>query len=189
MEQDVPTFSLQVDEKTTLILRDVGVAEDFFLLVENNREEFRKWFPWVDTTLSSEDIKAFIEKCQKEYKEGKSLDLGVFHDGRWVGSMGFHTINKTNNWGEVGYWLDKDSAGKGIMTSCVKKIMEYGFGELNLHRIQIRCAADNLRSKAVAERLSFKHEGTVREDHKREDGSYVDGLIYGMLVSEWKKGI
>ena len=53
-----------------------------------------------------------------------------------------------------------------------------------LHRIEIHAAADNLRSRAVAERLGFTLEGTMRDGHRKPDDTYVDQMVYGLLVSD-----
>ena len=178
------SFEIKVHDNLFLKLRKEEDAEAFFEIVERNREEFRKWFPWVDTTLSSEDTKKFILGCQEKFEANEAVDLGVWYEGRWVGSMGFHTIKLNHQWAEIGYWIDGDYVGKGIMTECVKAMIRYGFNELNLHRIQIRCDSVNVKSKAIPERLGFRLEGVVREDHKKGD-SFSDGLIYGILRNEW----
>lgn len=178
-------FEITINENLSLKLRHEEDAEEVFLLTDRNREDLRKWFPWVDSTQSPEDSKKFIIKCQEEFKDNKSADFGVLYDGKLIGSMGFHTIKIGHSWAEIGYWLDKDFRGKGIMTECVKAMINYGFNELNLHRIQIRCDSKNLQSKAIPERLSFKLEGVVREDHKHEDSTFSNGLIYGILKNEW----
>ena len=98
--------------------------------------------------------------------------------------MGFHTINLANEWAEIGYWIAKDYEGKGIMTECVRAIINYGFNDINLHRIQIRCDANNSKSKVIPERLGFKLEGIIRENHKR-DGEFTDGFTFGLLKKEW----
>ena len=179
-------FEIQVNDKIVLKLRNEEDAQAFFEIVNRNREEFQKWFPWTNTTLSSEDTKKFIIKCQEEFNDKKAADFGVLYEGKWVGSMGFHTIKFDHEWAEIGYWLDGDFVGKGIMTECVKGMINYGFDDLHLHRIQIKCDSINTKSKAIPERLGFKLEGVTREDHKR-DGVFSDGLIYGLLKSEWVK--
>lgn len=179
-------FEIKVNETVSLKLLHVEDAQTVYNLVDRNREHLRPWFPWADTTLSVDDSKIFIEKCRDGFEQKKSLDLGVWYEGEYVGSMGFHTIRKTHEWVEIGYWLSKDCTGKGIMTECVKAMVNYGFNDLGLHRIQIKCDADNVKSKAIPERLGFTLEGTTREDHKKEDGRFSDGLIYGLLRSEWR---
>lgn len=178
-------FEIKVSDKLLLKLRKEEESQLFFDLVNKNREEFRKWFPWVDRTLSLEDTRKFIIKCQEDFKEKSAADFGVLYEGKWIGSMGFHTIKLDNGWAEVGYWLDSDYIGKGIMTDCVRAVIDYGFNELGLHRVQIRCDSVNVRSKAIPERLGFKLEGVMRENHKWGE-QFSDGLIYGILKSEWK---
>jgi ribosomal-protein-serine acetyltransferase len=178
------TFEIHVNEKIVLKLRNEDDVEKMFELVDNNREHLQPWFPWVDTTLTTDDSREFILKCHEKFIGKKALDLGVWYDGVLVGSMGFHTIKQEHDWAEIGYWVAKEYEGKGIITACTKAIIEYGFNELNLHRIQIRCDSLNLKSKAIPERLGFTYEGTTREDHKR-NGMYSNGLIYGLLRNEW----
>lgn len=108
------------------------------------------------------------------------------YKGMWVGSMGFHTINKLHEWAEIGYWLDADYVGKGIMTECVKAMIDYGFNELNLHRIQIACDVSNTKSMAIPKSLGFTLEGTLRQN-LNGNGKFTDTYIFGLLESEWKK--
>lgn len=179
-------LEIKINEKLSCRLRDEKDAEEAFTVIDRNRDHLRPWFPWVDTTIAAEDQKLFIIKCREEFEAKKSADFGIYYEGIFVGSGGFHTIKNAHAWGEIGYWLDKEYTGRGIMTDFVRAMITYGFKELNLHRIQIKCDADNLRSKAIPERLGFKLEGTIREDHKHEDGTFSDGLVYGLLAHEWK---
>lgn len=177
-------FEIKINEKLSLKLRGEEVAADLFLLVDKNREHLRPWLPFVDLTLSQEDTKKFLIGCLEKFESKKALDLGIWYEGKWIGSMGFHTINSSNEWAEIGYWISKEYEGKGLMTLCVRAIIDYGFKELNLHRIQIKCDALNLKSKALPEKLGFKLEGVLKEDHKHEN-VFSDGLVYGLLRSEW----
>lgn len=178
-------FEVIVNEKISLRLRDASDAEAQFILTDKNRTHLAPWFPWVEKTIGVEDSEKFILKCMKGFEEKTDLDLGVYFEDVLVGSMGFHTIDKKNEWGEIGYWISKDYEGKGIMTQCVRRLVEYGFGELSLHRIQIRCDSRNEKSKRIPEKLSFTLEATIRESKKHDDG-YSDGLIFGLLQSEWR---
>jgi ribosomal-protein-serine acetyltransferase len=50
--------------------------------------------------------------------------------------------------------------------------------------VEISCATDNKRSRAVAERLGFSQEGILRQTDRLHD-RYVDSVFYGLLVDEW----
>jgi ribosomal-protein-serine acetyltransferase len=56
---------------------------------------------------------------------------------------------------------------------------------LELNRVEIHCAAGNAKSRALAERLGFKLDGTMREGHFLH-GKYHDLLIFAVLKRDWK---
>lgn len=64
-------------------------------------------------------------------------------------------------------------------------MVDYAFNELNLNRVEIRCAVENKKSRAIPERLHFVNEGCIRQAEWLYD-HYVDHIVYGMLKEEWK---
>lgn len=70
------------------------------------------------------------------------------------------------------------------MTKCCKALIDYGFHELKLQRIEIRAIQENLRSRAIPERLGFSQEGLIRQSIKLYD-KFCDSVVYGLLASEW----
>ena len=85
---------------------------------------------------------------------------------------------------ELGYWLDAAMEGKGVVTQACRTMVRHAFEEHELHKVEISCATDNTRSRAVAERLGFSQEGILRQTDRLHD-RYVDGVFYGLLVDEW----
>lgn len=81
----------------------------------------------------------------------------------------------------MGYWLDKEHGGKGIMRKCVKVLIDYGFNSLKLHRIEIRCVTNNIRSQNVAESLGFQKEGVLK-DAIHHYGEYFDAVLYSLIA-------
>jgi ribosomal-protein-serine acetyltransferase len=63
-------------------------------------------------------------------------------------------------------------------------LVDYAFNELGLNRLEIRCATENTKSRAIPQRLGFKQEGTIRQAEWLYD-HYVDLVVYGILASEW----
>ena len=182
-------FSIKVDEDLSLKLRHEEDTDTVFNLVEKNRAHLKPWLPWVDKTLTPEDSRKYILDGLENFKNKKTADFGIFYQETLVGSMGFNKIDSVNKKAEIGYWIDSDYEGKGIMTKCVTTIINYGFNELNLNRIEIRCSILNKRSAAIPKKLGFTHEATLREDHKitePETGAeFTDGLVFGILRKEW----
>ena len=85
----------------------------------------------------------------------------------------------------MGYWLDAELQGKGIVTQACRTIVRHAFEEHQVQKVVISCAIDNPRSRAVAERLGFLQEGILRQVVRLHDRS-VDGVFYGLLVDEWR---
>ena len=84
---------------------------------------------------------------------------------------------------DVGYWLAQEYNGKGIMTQSVRDLIRLGFDDYSLGRVEIRCAVENRKSRAIPERLGFKQEGTIRRAENLY-GKYVDHVVYGLLRQE-----
>jgi ribosomal-protein-serine acetyltransferase len=66
----------------------------------------------------------------------------------------------------------------------VGALVAHGFRELGLNRQTIAAATDNLRSRAIAERLGFQQEGVAREAERLYD-RFVDHAVYALTKSMW----
>lgn len=128
----------------------------------------------------------FISGCLKGYSENKSLTTVILYDGEIVGTAGFNQLNWSNKTGQIGYWLSEDFQGKGIMTRVAKALTDYAFKELKLNKVEIRAAAENNKSRGIAERLGFMNEGCIRQAEWLYD-HFVDHIVYGMLANEWNQ--
>ena len=85
----------------------------------------------------------------------------------------------------IGYWLAAGTQGRGVMSRAVRALTAHGFVALGLHRLEIRAATDNRRSRAVAERSGYHFEGICRGAewlHER----FVDHAVYGALATDWR---
>lgn len=160
-------------------------AEDIFKLIDSNRNELRQWLSWVDDTKSVEDSKKFIIDCQSQLAKGTAYRFGIFENGGYAGIVDLHDVNSRNRRAGIGYWLGKESQGKGIMTKAVAKIVSFGFETIDLNRIEIHVAPGNTKSRAVAGRLGFIEEGQLKEYEWLYD-HFEDHIVYAMLSSDWK---
>ena len=159
-----------------------GDAEEAFAEIDQNRDRLRDWFPWVDTTTSPADVRAFIERCAAS--EGKQRSFGIYVDGVLAGNIGME-LNEDNA-GEIGYWITGAFEGRGLVTSAARALMGYGFGQRGLRRIQLTAAVENEASRAVAERLGMTQEGVLRRAGRIRDDRYLDLVMYSILREEWR---
>ena len=158
-------------------------AEPLFARVDRQRAHLARWLPWVESTRSPDDTRQFIERSLAQETSGTGLAALITRDGEILGVIGFNGIDAANRSAEVGYWLGKDAEGQGIMTRSVAALARYGFDALGLHRICIRAAVDNRRSRAVPERLGFVEEGILREAERHGD-RFRDLVCYSRLRHE-----
>jgi RimJ/RimL family protein N-acetyltransferase len=90
---------------------------------------------------------------------------------------------------EVGYFLLREKTGQGYATEAARALVEAAFTCLGAVRVDLQCAADNLASQRVAERLGFALEGRQRLRHRKKSGALVDRLWYGLVREEYDPSI
>jgi ribosomal-protein-serine acetyltransferase len=176
--------TLRVDSSITLVPLAEHHAEDLFSLVEKNRTQLGEWLPWVDNMRSVQAFAAYIDRCKKQHEQGTDYSYMIIVDGKAAGRIGVHYIDNYNKLGAIGYWLGQTFSGRGIITKASRALIDFCFRQLNLNRIEIRCAAGNEKSAAVAERLNFTKEGILRQA-ELVNGQFFDLVLYSMLKSEW----
>jgi ribosomal-protein-serine acetyltransferase len=165
-------------------LRPVTSADvdELHALVMANRDHLRPWMPWADQ--DREATATFVETATADALAERALQLVILSDNRIAGAGGFHAIDWRNRLSSVGYWLAADATGRGLMTRAVAALLDHAFGPWSLHRVELRAAPANARSRGVAERLGFTLEGTLR-DAELIGGRHRDLVVYSMLAYEW----
>ena len=160
-------------------------AAGLFDLIDANRAELARWMPWLDQMRSIDDSLRYIHFSLDGNRDGRFLNLLVRVDGELAGVLCFFAIEPTQRRCEIGYWLGKDWQGRGIMTRACRALVGHGFSRLNFYRIQLACAADNRRSRAIAERLGFAFEGVLR-GREWIGERVLDHAVYGLLLPQWR---
>ena len=171
-----------------------GKTIDLCSLNSKNAKLYAKWsndpkvraFARWETPIRVEDIKKMFEP-----QEGRVPNFIVFEiwhkkDKKPLGQCGLGRINWVHGWanaflfiGEPEYW------NKNIATEATEMLVEYAFNELNLNKLQIGAAVENIGSWSVAEKVGCKFEGIQKAD-MYVNGKYHDGKTYRILKEEWK---
>lgn len=177
--------TLAVTNEISLRLLKKEDAPVVFTTVDKHRAHLRQWLPWVDDTACVEDSAAFIQKTHQQYQHDKTVNGAIFYQGVFVGMCGFNGIKSVDHSVEIGYWLHPDYQGCGIVTTCVRFLINEAFQRLNVNCVRISHAIGNHKSQAVIERCGFTYEGTLRSGAFIND-HYVDLAIYSILKAEWQ---
>jgi ribosomal-protein-serine acetyltransferase len=158
-------------------------ADELHALIERNRAELALWMQWAAAQTLAQTLE-FIRKARAQESENDGLQRAIVADGRIVGMVGFPAIDWANRSAGIGYWLDAGQRGQGVMTAAVAALVDHAFEQWRLTRLEIRTDVENTRSRAVAERLGFRYEGTLRQAYRVADDRYSDDAVYSMLASD-----
>lgn len=82
--------------------------------------------------------------------------------------------------GVVGYSLDREHEGQGLMSEALLAVIEFAFEELGLHRVMANYRPENDRSARVLERLGFEREGFAKE-YLYMDGAWRDHVLTSLI--------
>lgn len=106
-----------------------------------------------------------------------------------IGSISFFDDKLRNNINckRLGYVLNKNYWGKGLMQEIVKEFLNYAFNKLNLELISVSHFTDNIRSKNVILKCGFQFEGTFRNYIKIYNGEIKNGCFYSQTKEEFNK--
>ena len=144
---------------------------DMYLPMTEMGEE--KFIEELGTTRVNSDIILVIEAI-----EGAST--------KPIGNCGLHQINQKDRDAVFGIVIgEKDYWSKGYGLEAAALIINYGFQQLNLHRISSAAVAFNERSIKFHNKLGFREEGRLRQAMFK-NGQYHDRLEFGLLREEWK---
>jgi ribosomal-protein-serine acetyltransferase len=179
-------FKKQLDDDIHISLFQSQHASLLFNVVDSNRGTLGKWLSFPEKTKSVKDSQVFIEKSLDRFAKSNGFWAGIWYGGELAGAIGYLYVDSTSRKTEIGYWLGRRFEGKGLVTRSCKTFIRHAFDELDLNKVEINMAGKNFKSRAVAERLGFKYEGTIR-DYEFLNGEYHDRLIYGMLQEGWNK--
>ncbi|MDA2938597.1 GNAT family N-acetyltransferase [Acidobacteria bacterium AH-259-A15] len=179
-------FRYILDEDTELLLLKEEDVEELYALTNRNREHLRYWLPWVDSIQSISDTKRYITSSVRQFADDNGFQAGIWFQGRLVGIIGYHGVDWVNRSTTIGYWVGDSFQGKGLVTKACRALVDWAFREWRLNRVEIRCARENHRSRAIPERLGFTEEGIIREGEWLYD-HFVDLMLYGMVAKDWRR--
>lgn len=100
-----------------------------------------------------------------------------------IGYAGIWKISKEHFKGELGYALSPDYHSKGFMSEAIREIINFGFTNLNLHRLEANIEPENIRSINLLKKFNFKQDAFLREDYFY-NGEYQNSIILSKLSYE-----
>jgi RimJ/RimL family protein N-acetyltransferase len=134
------------------------MAEEFILEMKTRQPgEPGQWFQWA-------------------------IDLRT--NGEMIGDCAFYLLERDTRQAEIGVTLSRNYQGQGHAQEAILRLLEYLFGELELHRVCANCDPENTPAWQILERMGFRREGHFIESLWFK-GRYASEYWYAMLRQEW----
>lgn len=185
---DLPTsFS---SDRLLLRCYQPGDGAVYYQMLQENRAHLYEFLPaYVQAVQNAEEVEVLFRRLMADWHLRHLFIFGLWEKatGAYVGESYLANADWEAPRIEVGYFIAQAHTGKGYATEAARAAIRYAFERLNVTRVDLRCAADNLASQQVAERCGFVQEGRFRQHHRKKDGTLVDMLWYGLLREEWQE--
>jgi ribosomal-protein-serine acetyltransferase len=169
----------ELGDGVTLRALEDSDADELYAVIAANRDHLARWLPWAAGQTHAA-TRAFVRRTRGQRAAGNGLHTAILDAERIVGVIGVHGIDRHRRTTTLGYWLAADAQGRGLMTRAAGAYVDHAFTTWGLHRVEIRAATGNHRSRAVAQRLGFAQEG-IRRGAERVGGRWVDHVVYARL--------
>lgn len=119
-----------------------------------------------------------VRRLRREAREGRALPFALTYRGDLVGQVTVGGIA----WGSlraayIGYWIDQEVAGRGIMPTAVALAIDHCLDGMRLHRIEVNIRPENAASLRVVEKLGLRREGE-RSAYLHIDGEWRDHVVF-----------
>jgi ribosomal-protein-alanine N-acetyltransferase len=157
-----------------------------------NEDWLRPWEPsagkpWGERHTPAA-YRAMRQAVSRRARLGTTLPFAVRVEGRLAGQVTVDNIVRgALRSGYLGYWIDRDAAGRGMASLAVALVCDYAFSEVGLHRVQADIRPENGPSRRLVERLGFSREGLLRR-YLDIDGAWRDHLAYALLADDLPAG-
>lgn len=181
-------MSFQV-ETDRLILRTFHHTDlDAFLAYRNDPlvALYQSW----DLPYSREQGLAFVD----EMKKARPGEAGVWFQiaielkatGAMIGDCVFCPLKEDARQAEIGFSLARAYQRQGYAGEAIRRLLDYLFGELELHRVRAICDVENVASARLLERVGMRREAHFIESFWIK-GQWSSEYWYAILRREWQR--
>jgi [ribosomal protein S5]-alanine N-acetyltransferase len=181
---DAPVGLRPIKVKDASVWRDARVR---------NASWLRPWEPTnPETPLYRSSLGPYVSMARtlrREARNGVALPWVVTFGGHFAGQLTVGSIV----WGssrsaQVGYWIDEQYAGRGVIPTALALAMDHCFFVVGLHRVEATIRPENTASRRVVEKLGFREEG-LRKRCLHIDGEWHDHICYALTVEDVPNGL
>ncbi len=139
---------------------------------------------------TEQNLTDYIEQTMIAQQQQTQIAYLIFdkNSGSLAGCSRFGKIDLNNKRAEIGWtWYGIKFQGTGLNGAAKKLMIEYGFNELKLNRIQFGADVRNIKSQKAIEKLGATAEGIRRNHYIDSEGNVQNDVYYSITKDDWIK--
>lgn len=150
--------------------------------------------PWDATTPPGSPVRpttfrGLVRRLHRQARAGTTYPFAIDVEGRFAGQVTVNNVVRGSaQFASIGYWLDREFAGREVMPRAVALVIDHCFSAARLHRIEIAIRPENTNSLRVVEKLGL-HEVGYAPGYLHIDGAWRDHRIYAVTVEDCPGGL
>ncbi|MEC1155997.1 GNAT family N-acetyltransferase [Cytobacillus horneckiae] len=138
------------------------------------------------------EVSETYERVAKIVKDYSSDDfcywaIEMKDSNNLIGEIDLYNFDNNTGNCEVSYSLGYNWWNHGYGTEALKAVVEFGFGQMNVHKISAAHNIDNPASGKIMMKARMAQEGTVRHMIRNTKGKYKDCALYGILQKDYNE--
>lgn len=176
-------------ETARLILREIGPEDAPALFDIHGDESLMRWFgvdPLTDLA-GAEKLVSLFGAWRTQPNPGTRWGIQLKGEQGLSGTCGLFGWNRAWRKCTIGYELAASAQGRGYMHEALLSVLDWGFGNMELNRIEAQVHPENASSIRSVSRLGFQREGLLRALGFWR-GAYHDMIQFSLLRSDWEAG-
>jgi [ribosomal protein S5]-alanine N-acetyltransferase len=179
-----PSLTLETDR---LVLRPLTLDDVDLLWPDISDPEIARQMAWEAHTERSQTLD-FLRSEIARRESGKGFTWAVIKDGSFCGIISLIGLLRqhralTYDKAELAYWISRKYQRQGIMTEAGRRVVQFAFDDLKLHKLFVSHFSGNLASENLIKRLGFRYVGEQVEEFQK-DGVWYNHKLYELLRSE-----
>ncbi|TBR39327.1 MULTISPECIES: GNAT family N-acetyltransferase [Dyella] len=161
-------------------------APGLYAAATESIETVGRWLPWCHSGYALAQSESWIDFAGEGWTRGEvfAFALADQDSGEIVGGMGLNQLHREHRNANLGYWIRRSRQGEGLAPAAVPIVARFGIERLNLVRVEIVCAIDNVASRRCAKKAGASFEGIARQRLLLRDVA-TDAAVYAFVASDF----
>ncbi|MBS1205860.1 MAG: ribosomal-protein-serine acetyltransferase [Proteobacteria bacterium] len=174
--------TIPVNDRITLHAADDRFVHELHQLLVKNRDDLQQFLDWPQYVRTVDDTRKTLQSNMLLHQRGYAKMFMIVVDEVVTGVLAFNAIEPLNKTAYIGYWLDKEAQGQGILSQALQALMAFYTSRGDVRRFVIKCRVANHASNQVAKRNGFTLEGCLKQAEFL-NGNYDDQNIWAKIVA------